>query len=77
MELKEEHVKEQEGERMDDTIGLVTNESGDWEVLLLNGEVYYEGHNIPAFIWLNLVNELGYVVNTRELTDEEMECGMY
>lgn len=62
---------------MDNTIGLVTNESGDWEVLLLNGEIYYEGHDIPAFIWLNLITELGYVVNTRELTDEEMECGMY
>lgn len=62
---------------MGGTIKLFTNESGDWEVLLLNGEIYYEGHNIPTCTWLNLVRELGYVVNTRELTDDEMECGMY
>lgn len=62
---------------MSDTINLVTNESGDWEVLLLNGEIYYEGHNIPTYTWLNLFRELGYVVSTKDLTDEEMECGLY
>ena len=62
---------------MGNTINLVTNESGDWEVLLLNGEIYYEGHNIPTFIWLNLVHELGHVVSTKDLTDEEMEYGLY
>ena len=62
---------------MGDTIKLFTNESGDWEVLLLNGEIYYEGHNIPTFIWLELICELGYEVSTKDLTDEEMECGLY
>ena len=61
---------------MGNTICSITNESGDWEVLLLNGEIYYEGHSIPTFIWLNLITELGHVVNTRELADEEMECGL-
>lgn len=77
MELKEKYVKEQEVDRMGNTICLVTNESGDWEVLFLNGEIYYEGHNIPTFIWLNLVRELGHEVSTKDLTDEEMESGLY
>lgn len=77
MKLKENHVKEQERDRMGDTIKLVTNESGDWEMLLLNGEIYYEGHNIPTYAWLNLFRELGYDVSTKDLTDEKMECGMY
>lgn len=62
---------------MSDTIKLVTNESGDWEVLFLNGEIYCEGHSIPTCTWLNLFRELGHEVSTKDLTDEEMEYGMY
>lgn len=62
---------------MGDTIKLVTNESGDWEVFLLNEEIYYEGHNTPTCIWLSLIRELGHMVSTKDLTDEEMECGLY
>lgn len=62
---------------MGDTIKLVTNESGDWEVLLLNGKIYEEGHNIPTRTWLKLIRELGYVASTEDVTDEEIEYGLY
>lgn len=77
MELKEKHVKEQEAKGMKNTIKLVTSESGDWEVLFLNDEIYDEGHNIPTHTWLNIITRLGCDVNTIELTDEEMESGLY
>lgn len=45
---------------MKDIIRLITNESGDWEVLLLNGNVYEEGHDIPTYTWINLIRDLGH-----------------
>ena len=62
---------------MKNTIRLITNESGDWEVLLLNGEVYEEGHDIPTYTWINLIQDLGYKASVEEVTDEEMENGLY
>ena len=62
---------------MKDTIRLITNESGDWEVLLLNGEVYEEGHSIPAYTWMSLIQDLGHEVSTEDVTDEEMEYKLY
>ena len=77
MELKEKYAKDKKGEGISDTIKLVTNESGDWEVLFLNGEIYHEGHNTPTCIWLNLVHELGHDVSTKDLTDEEWSKRYY
>jgi len=62
---------------MKDTIRLVTNESGDWEVLLLNGEVYEEGHDIPADTWIDLIHDLGHEASIEDVTDEEMEYKLY
>lgn len=27
----------------------------DWHGLYVNGELYYEGHSIPHFVWLELL----------------------
>jgi hypothetical protein len=36
-------------------ITVVTNSLGDWTGVYLNNELYYEGHDIPSFIWVELV----------------------
>lgn len=60
-------------------IELITCESGDWEVLRTNfGEDFkYEGHSIPDGVWVKLIEQLGYEVETREISDEDMEMGEY
>lgn len=62
---------------MKDKIRLISNESGDWKVLLLNGKVYEEGHDIPNHTWVNLIRDLGHEVNAEEVIDEEMENCLY
>lgn len=60
-------------------IELITCECGDWEVLRINlGEDFQrEGHNINNDMWIHLLNVLGYEVETREISDEDMEFGNY
>jgi len=58
-------------------IRLISNESGDWKVLLLNGKIYEEGHDIPSHTWVDLIRDLGYEVDAEEVTDEEMENSLY
>ena len=55
-------------------IEYITCKSGDWNVLIVNGEIYEEGHEIPDFIWLKLLSEKfnTIIVNT-EISDEDME----
>lgn len=55
---------------------FITCESGDWEVIKINGKVYYEGHSIPSEVWLSILNEFHEIKNT-EITDDEMEAGIY
>ena len=62
---------------MENTIRLIENESGDWEVLLLNREVYAEGHSIPTHSWMDLIHDLGHEVSLEDVTDEEMENELY
>lgn len=59
------------------TIRLITNECGEWVVLIVDGTVYDEGHTIPDFTWLKLLSELGCKVEEKEITDEDMEEGNY
>ena len=59
-------------------IEVIRNESGDWKVLLINGNVEYEGHSIPDFIWMNtLIEYAGFGARLRTITDEEMEEQKY
>lgn len=62
---------------MNQTIELITNESGDWSVLKINGKVYYEGHSIPDDIWLKVINQLGAEISSMEISDDDMEEGNY
>lgn len=56
-------------------IELITCEDGDWEILRLNeGKDYeYSGHSIPNFEWIELLNILGYEVEEKIVSEEEIE----
>ena len=58
-------------------IELTGCDSGDWEVLKLNGEVYDDGHGIATHTWLKLLKELGNEVIETTVTDEDMEEGKF
>lgn len=49
-------------------------ESGDWVEVLLDGEVYHSGHEVPDFIWLELLQKCGATV-TEEAVSDDGECG--
>jgi len=60
-------------------IELIKNESHDWAVLRMNlGEDFdFQGHSIPDHEWIRLVKLLGYEVEEREISDEDMEYDNY
>ena len=57
----------------------ISNESGDWVVLKLNGEEFYSGHSIPDFVWMDLITKIApnILTDAKEISDEEMEEGDY
>jgi len=60
-------------------IELITCKSGDWEVLRANlGEDFiYENHSIPKYVWMDLLEKLGYKIERKCISDEDMEYGDY
>lgn len=60
-------------------IELITCESGDWSALRINcgDDFNYEGHSIPDDVWIDLLKELGFEVERKWVSDEEMEEGNY
>lgn len=60
-------------------IELITCESGDRSVLKVNcGEdFFYEGHSIPDFKWIKLLELLGHTVDHQIISDRNMEEGNY
>ena len=54
-------------------IKYITCESGDWKVLIVNGKLYHEGHDIPEHIWLELLEDK-FDVNCKniEISDDDM-----
>lgn len=62
---------------MNNKVEVFTNESGDWIVLKVNGEVFEEGHSIPVHRWLDLIKQFGNETNEQEISDEDMEEGNY
>jgi len=60
-------------------IELITFDAGDWSVLRVNlGEDFEcQGHSIPESEWIRLIKLLGYEVEKREISDEDMEDGNY
>lgn len=55
------------------SIEVVTSESDDWSVILFNGEVDYAGHHIPNHYWINLLNNFGFNIKSRVISDKDME----
>ena len=60
-------------------IELILPESGDWEVLRLNlGEDFKcEGHSISNYGWIGLLEVLGFEVEVKCISDEDMEYERY
>lgn len=57
---------------MDNIIRIITNESGDWSILK-NDEFEISGHNLGVDEFKELLKYLGYEVDIKEISDEEME----
>lgn len=51
-------------------IELITCESGDWEILKVNGLTIDAGHSVN---WVEVIKFLGYDFTEEYLTDEAME----
>lgn len=59
-------------------IELITCECGDWEVLKVEGKVFYEDHKIESDVWLELLSKIvGIKIKEKEVSDEDMENGNY
>lgn len=59
-------------------IEIISCESGDWEVLKVDDEIYYEGHSIPNEIWIRLLRgKLDVECVESDISDEDMEMGNY
>ena len=60
-------------------IELISCNAGDWSVLRMNLCADYEsqGHSIPNHEWIRLIKLLGFEVEEREISDEDMEYGNY
>ncbi len=55
-------------------IKLTTCESGDWQILEVNGIEWASGHSISENDWLGLLSEnLGCHIERVRISDEEME----
>jgi len=60
-------------------IEFIFPESEDWEVLRMNlGEDFkHEGHSISNSAWIKLLEILGYEVEVKCISDEDMEHERY
>lgn len=59
---------------MDKFVKLTTSESGDWQILEVNGTVWASGHSISENDWLGLISEhFDGMIERKTISDEEME----
>jgi hypothetical protein len=60
-------------------IELINCESGDWKVLRINSgkDFKKEGHSISNHNWIDLLKYLGFDVEVKYVTEEEMENENY
>ena len=54
-------------------IEIITNESGDYEIIKADGDIVWSGHSIPHYVFLGLLRSAGINTKTVEISDEEME----
>lgn len=46
-------------------------EAGDWVELWLDGQLHFDGHSVPDFVWLEMLRRAGVrVLSCRVQTDE-------
>lgn len=58
-------------------IELITSNSGDWEVLKIDSEIFAENHRLSSYDWVRFLDKLGYKIEEIEISDEDMEMGNY
>ena len=58
-------------------IELITCDAGDWSVLKLDDVIFDEGHDIPVYVWIDLLGVLGFDVIETEISNDDMEWGRY
>jgi hypothetical protein len=59
---------------MNKHVKLITCESGDWEVLEVDGKEWASGHSISVHDWLGLLSEhFDAQIECDCISDEEME----
>jgi hypothetical protein len=79
-ELVDKEVKESDDRLLNNVpaiaVHLIHSESGDWSILVINGIMYHEGHNIDPGELLYLLMDKGSVITEFEeftVADEIME----
>lgn len=56
-------------------IELTASESGDWQILEVDGIEWASGHSISEFDWIRLISEyFGIKIEKKTISDEEMEA---
>ena len=59
---------------MEQFVKLITCESGDWEILEINGTRWASGHSISDNDWLGLLSEhFDCLIERTCVSDEEMK----
>ena len=58
-------------------IELIRCNSGDWEVLKIDSEIFAENHKLSSYDWVRFLDKLGYKIEEIEISDEDMEMGNY
>ena len=56
---------------------IIVSESHDWYVVISDGEIIYEGHSIPNHVWVDVLIDFGVSVIVKEISDEDMEDGIF
>ena len=60
---------------MDDFVKVINCESGDWQILEVNGVEWASGHQITEHDWLGLLSEhFDCMIECICISDEEMEA---
>ena len=60
---------------MENFVKVTTCESGDWQILEINGTRWASGHSLSDNDWLGLLSEhFDCQIEMCCVTDEEMEC---
>lgn len=59
---------------MSKLVKLITSESGDWQILEVNGVEWASGHTISEIDWLGLISEhFDGMIERTVIPDEDME----